>query len=216
MHKSTLLFISAISFVLSSSAIAESVWKQEVGNLRGIELGTNAYSVYKECPKKDKNTFSLSPYFSSIDSDYPPEFKDIPCYKVTENRLVVQGAKQLNIDNLMFIQGAGREAVVTLINDRVESIEVEFLNQHFEQIKIAMMEKYGNPSKKETLSFQNSFGQTFLAESLQWNGKSVMLLLDEHRSGDKDWGQIVMSSQTYLNKLNEWFLERKNSIKKGL
>lgn len=102
------------------------------------------------------------------------------------------------------------------VNDQIASIEVEFLNTYFEQFKAAMTEKYGKPSKEETKRFQNSFGQTFVGSSLYWNGKSVTLSLDEHSSGNKEWGYIVMSSRTYLRKLNDWFSKKKDAIKTGL
>lgn len=193
---------------------ADRIWTTEVNNLRGIQLGSDFFSSYKECPKRVNVRYG-NEYWPEYDKDYPAEFKDIPCYKVISDPVVIDGSKVFRVDNLVFIKGAGRSVQVTLLDDHVESIEVEFLNSYREQFYAAMLEKYGRPSVERVEVFQNGYGQSFSGRSLIWKGRSVVLTYDEHRPGGREWGAVVMMSKKFEERIDEAFKMKKDSVKNG-
>jgi len=207
-----ILTVFIVSMVLGSRAAVVEAWPLETTSLRGVEIGAAVSTRYKECPKRDGDRG----YWEWYEKDYPTELKSVPCFMVTKERAVMENSTVLKIDNLPFVLGMGRAVSVTVVDGKIESISVDFLNAHFEQIRAAMLEKYGKPTRSEEKVFQNGYGRVTPAASLGWQGKAVTLDLDEHRAGDREWGRIVMHSRLYRAKLDDWFARRKAAIKDGL
>lgn len=215
-HRNSLpLLIGCLLWALPPFAVGQA-WTPEVTNLRGIQLGIAFFATYKECPKRLNAILKTPEYWPNYDRDYPAEFRDVPCFKTAQDPPIVQGSKVYEIDNLPFIQGAGRTAKVTLVDDSVQFIEFTFLNSEREQFYAAMIEKYGRPSKEETRRFQNALGQTFVGRSLRWSGSSVTLLYDEYQPGQRDWGAIRMMSRLFERRIEEWAKSRRENVRRGL
>lgn len=211
-------FICSMS-VLAHTEIGAQNWTNEIRNLRTVEIGADFFTNYKECPKRQQKAVyeGEDTYLPGYDQIYKTELKDIACFKDKKLRPVIEGTKRYEVDNLPFIKGAGNSVEVTLINDRVEHIEMKFLNAYREDFYAVIIDKYGKPSSEETNVYKNAYGQTFSGRSLRWNGKSFSLSFDEHIPGmDKDYGVIQMHSQVFLTRAEEWAQARKNRIRKGL
>lgn len=208
--------VCVVSATVQINASAQT-WSNESTNLRGVEIGTDFSSTYKECPKRQRPYLKEAEYWPEYDQNYPAEFKGTPCFKVTKRRPIMAGITLYEIHNLVFIKGAGASVEVSLIDNRVEAIELEFLNENRDFFYEAMVDKYGKPSFEETKVYQNAFGTKFFGRSLRWQGNTVTLTYDELIPGSKpEWGIIRMHSQAFLRKIGEWGKDSRQQIRKGL
>lgn len=215
LHRFTAIILPCLTTALPIVAMAQNL-PPAITELRGITLGTELFSAFKECPKRPDPIFKKQEYLQNFRSDYPPEFKDVPCFKETSKSPVLANTKIYEIDNLTFINGAGRAAEVHLINDRIEYIEVVFSNSYRNQFYSALKDKYGRPSKESTSSYRNAMGQTFTGRSLVWASKSSELLYDEYQTGSPEWGYMRLISRIFQAQIDAWHRESRENIRRGL
>jgi hypothetical protein len=194
-------------------AHAQAPWTAETTSFRTVEIGTSAASI-PECPKRKHKFLSHEEYIPSYDEAYPSEAKDKLCWKSTTDKPLIPGAKSLIIANVPFIKGAGREVTVTVIDDRIESIDSRFLSEHAQAFQQALVERFGQPTRREQHTFQNRLGAKFSGVSLAWYGKQVTLTFDEV-DGSSDWGLISMRSLKFDAALKASTSSTTESIKKG-
>lgn len=204
----SVLFLASVNVAAANSA----AWKNETKTLRTVTLGSDI-SQFPECPKKVDVLGSR--YYEGYESDYPENFKDKPCYKLSNEIPLVRGAPIYSISNLPFIKGAGRDVTVTILGGKIEAIKFPFLNAYAGAMFQALVEKYGNPTDKNVNSYQNGFGQTFQGVSAKWHGQSATLTYEEY-ADKKDWGRIEMYSKTFSSALAEQSSTTTQSIKNGL
>lgn len=81
----------------------------------------------------------------------------------------------------------------------VTSVLLNGKHSAYPEIKALLIERYGKPTTAKVERLQNKMGATFSSEVLSWNGKSVMLTLQE-RSGTIDESTAFFSSVEHLKK----------------
>lgn len=209
--------LAAVIVLYSSQAPAQAQWTEEVTNFRGIEIGTKLTDI-PECPKRP-NALLRDRYYDyySDDSakDYPEEFKGKVCWKIPQDPPLIRGGKSVVLSNLSFIKGAGREAVVSIVDGSIEAIDVRFLSHYATEFREAFIEKYGSPSKRTVRQYQNSLGATYDGLSLSWYGQKVTLTFDEI-SGSLEWGLMAMRSHRFDHALRQQQEGAKANVKSRL
>lgn len=206
--------LATLAAATAFATLAQGTWTGEVTSLRTVEIGTEAASL-PECPKRKHKFLSHIEYIPTYDDAYPNEAKDKLCWKSTTDKPLIPSAQSLIIANVPFIKGAGREVTVTVIDGKIESIDSRFLSEHAQAFQQALIERYGQPTKSESLSYQNRLGAKFSGLSLAWYGKQVTLTFDEV-DGSSDWGLLSMRSRKFDAAVKASSSSATDSIKKGL
>lgn len=193
---------------------AQAQWSSEVTSFRTVEIGAAVASI-PECPKRKHRFLAHQEYVPEHDSAYPPEAKDKLCWKSTDERALIPGARAVALSNLPFIKGAGREVIATVIDGTIECIDSRFLAQYAQSFQQAMTEKYGPPTRSEQRTYQNRLGAKFTGASLAWYGQKVTLTFDEV-DGSSEWGLISMRSRKFDAALTAASAGATDSVKRGL
>jgi hypothetical protein len=207
-------FFALLTLVTVAISPGHAQWASEVTSFRTVEIGANAASI-PECPKRKHKFLSHEEYVPDYDTAYPSEAKDKLCWKSTDDRPLVPGAKAITLSNLPFIKGAGREVTATVIDGTIESIDSRFLAQYAQTFQQALTEKYGPPTRSEQRSFQNRLGAKFNGISLAWYGQRVTLTFDEV-DGSSEWGMMSMRSRKFDAALKAAASGATDSVKRGL
>ena len=78
---------------------------------------------------------------------------------------------------------AGGEASISIFLDKdytVETIKVKFLPVNFEDVKIALLDKFGKPKLSYEETLQNVMGAEFIQQRVSWQNKTSYMYLDKY------------------------------------
>ncbi|MGH8554041.1 MAG: hypothetical protein ACREUD_00420 [Gammaproteobacteria bacterium] len=170
-------------------------------SLRGVEL-TSSLDGLKECPKRDNPVIPSLTYISYLDSDFPPDMKGVRCFQYTDTKPLLPSASSYVIANLPLLKGAGTDVTVNLLANKVQYVEMRFLQHHSSSILAAVTEKYGKPTTSKDVTYQNGFGQSFNGVTATWNMPGAVLTFTQY-DGNKDWGRVDLMSNLYRARLNQ-------------
>jgi hypothetical protein len=70
----------------------------------------------------------------------------------------------------------------TEMNPGLDMVTLYFPSEDFIRMKVAFVEKYGEPTSRRTETGQNLMGTQFENELLEWRGKEVVITLDKYGS----------------------------------
>jgi hypothetical protein len=207
----TLLCLAGVSLLVAAEVQAQAKWPGEVTSFRGVGIGQRLDGI-PECLKRldQLKKEEYVPYY-----DYPAQLKDSVCWKATTDTPLIRTARAVTLSNLPFIKGAGREAMATLIDGAVESIEVRFLGPYADTFRLAFIEKYGAPSAEVRRTYQNKMGATFEGQALTWRGAQVTLTLEPYFE-TTDFGLMAMRSKKFDAAIAAETKTTTESVKKGL
>lgn len=91
-------------------------------------------------------------------------------------------------------------ATVKVENNIVEQISFAFHSNFYQEMRDALVEKYGKPDKSDQDNLKNGYGASFTAENLYWiNSKQDSIYLSSI-FGKVSQSGFVMSTQRYLDK----------------
>lgn len=99
---------------------------------------------------------------------------------------------------------ANKDALITLTiyEYKVDSIMAFFAQEDFQDIKDAILIKYGKPSNQLTNTLTNSFGAKFSSLEISWRKKNITALLRE-RVGDIESSVLSIYSDAHVKRSSE-------------
>lgn len=171
------------------------------GALRGVDLGSSIQSM-KECPLSKNPVSPIFKYIGNFESDFPADMKGVRCFQTTDTKPLLSTASSYIVANLPMIKGAGSEVIVNILNDKIEYIEMRFLQHNSQAILTALTEKHGKPTSSKDVLYKNGYGQTFSGVTATWKNPDSTLTFTQY-DGDKDWGRVALMSNLYKSRLNQ-------------
>lgn len=190
-----------LALAVGSGEVNGAVQAQAKSSLRGVELGSSIAEL-QECPKRANPPIPSLTYISPLESDFPAEMKGVRCFQRTDSKPLLPGAASLKVANLPFLKGAGTDVAVNLLNEKVEYVEMQFLQVHSTAILSALTEKYGKPTKSKNATYQNGFGRSFTGVTATWNMPGAVLTFTQF-DREKDWGRVDLMSEVYRARLSQ-------------
>jgi hypothetical protein len=79
----------------------------------------------------------------------------------------------------------GKQAFTNILIDaegKVQRIIVDFDSNNYDQVAAALLQKFGEPSKREVSTVQNRVGGKFTQEQLRWEAGENQVLLERYSS----------------------------------
>ena len=186
---------------------------QEAPSLRGIRLGDDLAAVFKLCPALKPKYVSDRPTAMFMDEDQAAATG--VCFSIESPREPFVGSNALVV-NLPLMPGLGRWAGIVQTEGKVEQVELVFLAANYALMLESLRERFGMPTRQGVEDFQNGFGAMTSGQSATWSIGDNLLVIDQHRSGAKDYGYITLSSGGYLRRLSQQRIDAKQSIAKSL
>jgi hypothetical protein len=80
----------------------------------------------------------------------------------------------------------------------LQSIDISISNDYFEDVAVAMVSKYGKPTKQTVNKLQNALGAKFNSRALYWEKKTALIKIDEVHKIDES--RITFMSKNHIMK----------------
>lgn len=150
--------------------------------------------------------------------DEPAGFRDIPWGSPLA--VVKEKLAELNCGTICagYLR-IGQVRVFTVIGFEtgggMDHVSLSFPSGSFYQIKVAFVERYGEPTARRSETLQNRMGAKFENEVLEWNGEKVLIELQKYSSKLTDSRAIIQTAEARRARL-ERFREKVKEGKKDL
>ena len=146
--------------------------------------------------------------FRDIPWGSPPSFvkeklPDLVCTKLCVGYLAIGQVRGV-LTRIEFETGGGMDYVY-----------LSFPSASFYQIKVAFVERYGEPTAQRSQDVQNRMGARFENEILEWNGEKVIINLQKYSSNLTDSRATIQTVEGRRARL-ERFREKVKEGKKDL
>lgn len=183
--------LSLISLLTVSSVATAGQWSQEPSTIFGLQIGKPLLEVVPECPSE------MRPH---VDMTAIRNFGK-PCVTIQPVGLLptLYTLENMSEDAPGF---APIYAKVTPQNT-FEGVQGEFSHFRYEEIKAALIARYGKPTVTKTEVFQTRAGATFNGEAVRWDGREVHILLDEYASTMRDGSFSVMTNTFFRERAKQ-------------
>lgn len=106
--------------------------------------------------------------------------------------------KVCSIKDGVDIAGAGGSAQFWVKDDRLDMITGGFRQEYFDQVKAAIVAKYGNPGKIEARNYYNNAGAQLQGEVDTWSRPDSYLELDQVKVGDSGTSSLLIANPESL------------------
>lgn len=151
---------------------------RQVNELRGFALG-GAVKAEQECPKREGQTAS---YLSEADSAFPRPRVGVTCWRLLVPAVESRAERTLIFINLSPARGLGRDAIVTVVDNRIEGVEVNFNSDTSVSLLAELTAAYGTPAKKRTVDYISTDGARFEGVSATWTGSVGTATFEQYSS----------------------------------
>lgn len=188
---------AALALGVMASMASAQTWPLEPTALRGVSLGGQLQD-YRECPR---TTGPLAAYIGEWEPKFKEAAGDAPCWRKNDPRDIFRGRKLQEIANLPQVDGLGQAVGITLSDEKIAEVEVQFLSSNFDMISTSVIERYGAPTAKESRMLQDGRGRGYSSRVFTWRGAAALMTLEEHRVGPPDFGYLTLSSRDYAQSL---------------
>ena len=97
----------------------------------------------------------------------------------------------------------------------MDAVSLSFPSSNFYEIKVAFVERYGEPTARRTSIVQNRMGAKFQNEILEWQGQKIFIKLEQYGSKLTDsWAtiQTIEGRRARLERYREKLQEGKKDL----
>ena len=179
-----------VSCYATNSANAE--WQSEPTTVFGIELGEPISSKIPVCPPTN--------YYDGSRKEFCKEDK---LYSI-------RGLAVIKFDKIP-MEGILKKITAFVYDGVVLSIQAETFDNNYQQLRLALIEKYGQPTITKKESLKTKAGVDWESEILTWSGKNVSIQLHERFDTINSSAMIVSHLPTMAIREKE----KENSAKKA-